>query len=208
MQLEPAILGHEGSVEAGHNAYRRVNPERGVLKKAVARHNGLGHLVSLLARRIDDSFGRTACIPLHEVQLNGAEVRRNSAQKVWRNRHMQSHNALTLAIHDSAQARQRERVSLLQESGKRSLASGTYFVKERNIVRETNTQSRKFTVMDGVRLRRQDTFRFFLGYPRGERFVRNSNVLRDIGNHFDAVVNVFMKEVGPQLRIQNAACQK
>src|SRR5260370_36672015 len=85
VRLHLAILGHEDRVQARHDAYGRVNPEHRVLENAVARDDGPRHLISFLARRIDDSFRGTGRTALHEIQLNRAEVLRNGAQKVLRN---------------------------------------------------------------------------------------------------------------------------
>ena len=71
-------MRHEDGVKAGHHAYSRVDPEHGVLEYTVARDDRLRHLVLFLARRIDDRLRGTARIALHKIQLNGAEVRRDS----------------------------------------------------------------------------------------------------------------------------------
>src|SRR5204863_8558419 len=60
VQLHLAIMRHEDGVEAGHDAYSRVDPEHGVLEYTVERDDGLRHLVLFLARRIDNRLRGTA----------------------------------------------------------------------------------------------------------------------------------------------------
>jgi hypothetical protein len=53
--------------------------------------------------------------------------------------------------------------------------------------------------MNRVRLRRQDALRLLLGDASRKRSVCNGNVLRNIRNHLDAVLDIFVQEIGAKL---------
>ena len=76
-------------------------------------------------------------------------------------------------------------------------------MQQREVAREFDFQVGKFTVMNGVGLLREDSFRFVLVNARRQCPVRDGNMLRNIRDHFDALVDVLVKKVSAQLRIKN-----
>ena len=57
-------------------------------------------------------------------------------------------------------------------------------------------------------LRGEDALGLFLRDSRRERLVRDSDVLRDILNHLDALLDVLVQQVGAKLGIENAPGKK
>ena len=62
--------------------------------------------------------------------------------------------------------------------------------------------------MNRVGLGRQDTLRLVLRYTLRKRSVCDGNVFRDIRNHIDAVLDIFMQKIGAELRIEYASSKK
>ena len=62
--------------------------------------------------------------------------------------------------------------------------------------------------MNRVGLGRQDTLRLVLRDTSRKRSVCDGNVLRDIRNHIDAVLDIFMQNIGAELRIEYASSKK
>ena len=62
--------------------------------------------------------------------------------------------------------------------------------------------------MNRVGLGRQDTLRLVLRDTSRKRSVCDGNVFRDIRNHIDAVLDIFMQNIGAELRIEYASSKK
>ena len=65
----------------------------------------------------------------------------------------------------------------------------------------------KFLIVNKMRLRGKDALRFLLGHILWQCSMRGGNVLGDVGHHGNAPVDVVVKQIGAQLRIQNLPCQ-
>ncbi len=140
--------------------------------------------------------------------LDGAEVGRDGAQELRRDRDAKRYDTLSFGVRNQPQACQRECVPLLKKASERVFARRSQFAKKRRIICKTDAESGKFMVMDGMRLRGEDFLRIGLRDARRQSFVRDRDVLRDVRDHFDAVLNVLVQEVGAKLRIQNAPGDK
>ena len=108
-----------------------------------------------------------------------------------------------LGIVNHPQADEREGIPLLHQAGKSVFALRGHFAKQREILGKRNFQSRKLPVVDGVRFRGEDALRFVQGDARRKCLVRDGDMLGDIRDHLDALMEIFVEQVGTQLRIKN-----
>src|SRR5258706_86156 len=62
--------------------------------------------------------------------------------------------------------------------------------------------------MNRMGLRGQDAFGFLSLNPRRKCLMPDRDVLREIRNHFDALLDIFMQQIGAQLGIKNTGGEK
>src|SRR5712692_4249608 len=208
MWFHQAVLAHIDAVEAEHYIHRSIDPKHAALQRAVACDDAPGHFVLFPSGWVNRALLNATREVFHQIQLDGAEVRRDGGQELRRHRHPQCDDTFSLAIGNSPETRQRKRIALLQQTREGSLARGSHFAEERGVFRKTDAQSGELAIMNRMRLCREDPLRLLHGDTGGKCVMRGGDVRRDIRNHIRALLDILMQKIGAQLGIQDSAGQK
>ena len=150
-------------------------------------------------------MARAAGVTTHQIELNGAKIRCNSGEEVWIYRHSQSDDTRSASILHGANANDGKvrRFILLQQPSE-ELPIGSNFYQQPWIAGKFNFQARKLTVVYEVRLCSENALRIRFADASRQSTVGRSDVLRDVGKHVLAALNVFIEKVRSELRIENA----